>query len=440
MKIALFVHCFFPDHFFGTETYTLQVAKSLLARGHDVTVVTGGFQYEPRYRAMLTRYVYDGVPVIVFDKNFLPHGSVAETYWQENTRPVLRQILDELRPDIVHVTHLVNHTAVLAGEAKAAGYPLVATLTDFFGFCYTSTLQAADGGLCKGPNMLRTNCIACYDKATGNWPRFQYKLSILAERLYYAWRRRRDERHMYPIGDLVKRPGILRKAYKHYDAMITPTQFLYDAYARNGFDSRRFVLSRFGVEMDRREKPPVNPEAPLTIGYIGQLAAHKGVDLLMNAARTLKPGSFKLKIYGPLDQSPYAMKLRGLATQDMEFCGTFLPAEFRAILDGLDILVIPSTWYENSPLVLLNALASHTPVVVSNVQGMMEFLDGNNGWSFERGDEGELGQLLRRLVEDPAKTRAHSQTTNYTRTIDVMVDEVVDTYAKVLAGSAKANR
>ncbi|MDE2240079.1 MAG: glycosyltransferase, partial [Rhodospirillales bacterium] len=382
MKIALFVHCFFPDHFFGTETYTLQIAQLLKARGHEVTVVTGAFQHEPRNRAMLTRYIYDGLPVIVFDKNYLPHQSVLESYWQDNARPVLRAILTELQPDIVHVTHLVNHTAVLLEEVKAAGYPLVATLTDFFGFCYTSTLETAEGGLCTGPNRLRTNCIACYDKASGNWPRRQYKLSILAERLYYSLRSLRDERQLHPIGDLVKRPRILHRAYQLYDAMIAPTQFLHDAYTSNDFDNSRMHLSRFGVELDRQEKPARAPDAPLVVGYVGQMAAHKGVHLLMEAARSLPPGSFRLKIYGPLADTPYVQKLRALATKDMEFCGTFSSSEFRTILDGIDVLAIPSTWYENSPLVLLNALASHTPVIVSDVQGMTEFLDGGNGWSF----------------------------------------------------------
>jgi len=432
MKIALFVHCFFPDHFYGTETYTLHVAKSLRARGHHVTVVTGVFQGEPRNRAILTRYIYDGMPVVAFDKNYLPHMTLRETYWQENARPVLRQILDELRPDIVHVTHLENHTAVLVDEAKAAGYPVVATLTDFFGFCYNSKLQSADGELCKGPNQLRTNCIACYEKAAGNWPRRNYKASIAAKRLYYGLKRHRDERQLYPIGDVVKRPQTLRDAYKHYDAMIAPTQFLYDAYARNGFDTRRLSLSRFGVDLDRREKPAPAEGAPLTIGYIGQIAVHKGVDLLIEATRALKPGSFRLKIYGPVDESPYFQKLRRLATEDTEFCGTFPTAEFRSVLDGMDVLTIPSTWYENSPLVLLNALASHTPVVVSSVQGLTEFLDGGNGWSFERGSVEDLTRLLRQLTEAPAKTRAYGLNTHYSRTIEVMVDEVVDTYDAVL--------
>jgi glycosyltransferase involved in cell wall biosynthesis len=431
MKIALFVHCFFPDHFYGTETYTYQVAKSLQARGHEVVVVTGVFQGEPRNREMITRYVYDGLDVIAFDKNYLPHSTLFETYWQETARPVLRRILHEVRPDLVHVTHLVNHTALLVGEAKAAGYPVVATLTDFFGFCFTSKLETADGELCKGPNRLRTNCLACYDKATGVWPRRYYKLANLAERLLYGLVRRRDPGRYYPIGDLARRPGVLRAAYQHYDAMIAPTQFLYDAYIRNGFDARRLHLSRFGVDLDRGAKPAAQG-APLTIGFVGQLVVHKGVDLLLRAVATLPPGSFRLKIHGQMDGSPYCDLLKSLATPDTEFCGTFPSAEFHTVLAGMDILAIPSTWYENSPLVLLNSLASHTPVIVAGVQGLTEFLDGGNGWSFSRGSVEELAALLQQLVAKPDETRAHSQRTFYDRTIEVMVDDVVDIYGRVL--------
>ena len=65
-------------------------------------------------------------------------------------------MLEEIRPDIVHVTHLINHTAVLLEEAGKVGCPVVATLTDFFGFCYNNKLEAANGQLCAGPNRLRS--------------------------------------------------------------------------------------------------------------------------------------------------------------------------------------------------------------------------------------------------------------------------------------------
>jgi glycosyltransferase involved in cell wall biosynthesis len=436
MKVAFFVHCFFPDHFYGTETYTLQVASNLQALGHDVTVVAGVFQGEPRQSGLDSRYVYRGIPVIALDKNYEPHARISETYWQEAMRPHLRRILDGLRPDIVHVTHLINHTAVLLEEAKRAGSALVATLTDFFGFCYNNKLETASGGLCAGPNRLRSNCIACYIKASGvPRPLLGYGRMGLQMRIGYGTGLPSDATRDATVADLVDRPAKLKRAYRAYDAMIAPTQFLRDAYVRNGFDQSRLHLSRFGVDLDRSPKVPLPDSTPLTVGYIGQIAPHKGVDLLVAAARDLPPGKVRLLIYGPANQdNAYAAHLRAIASPTTEFLGTFPASEMDRVLTRMDMLAIPSTWYENSPLVLLNALASHTPVLVSNVQGMTEFLDGSDGWSFQRGDGGDLKRVLGELAEDPRRVRQASAVTKYDRTTAAMTADVAALYESVLAG------
>src|SRR5258708_19464011 len=107
MKVALFVHCFFPDHFYGTETYTLQLAQDLQVLGHDVVVVAGVFQGEPRRAELVTRYEYAGIPVVAIDKNFEPHTRILETYWQETMRPPLRPLPSELKPYPFHSPHLL---------------------------------------------------------------------------------------------------------------------------------------------------------------------------------------------------------------------------------------------------------------------------------------------------------------------------------------------
>src|SRR5260370_31452679 len=176
MKVVLFVHCFFPDHFYGTEAYTLQLAQDLQVLGHDVVGVAGVFQGEPRRAELVTRCEYAGIPVVAIDKNFEPHTRIRETYWQETMRPHFRALLSDLKPDVVHVTHLVNHTAVLLEEAKSAGYPLVGTLTDFFGFCFNNRLESANGSSCTGPTMLRCNCIASFLKARSHRQRHELKV------------------------------------------------------------------------------------------------------------------------------------------------------------------------------------------------------------------------------------------------------------------------
>lgn len=449
MKVALFVHCFFPEHFYGTETYTLGLAKHLQSFGHEVTVVAGVFQGEPRREAIVTHSSYDGVPVITIDKNYEPHTRVRETYFHEAMRPHLTDVLRELSPDIVHVTHLINHTAVLLETVKDLELPLVATLTDFFGFCYNNKLEAADGSLCAGPDRWRSNCIACHLKAaaSGGEPRAKWLAGIP-----YGWRLgglawRAAEAFGWPritgagtiVPDIVERPKVLALAYDCYDAMIAPTQFLRDSYVRNGFIEPRLSLSRFGIDIDRSPKPTRAPSTPLTVGYIGQIAAHKGTSLIVRAARAMPPGSVRLIIYGPEDQDKEYMRLlREAAGPETEFRGTFKPERMAEVLAEMDVLSIPSTWYENSPLVLLNALATHTPVLVSDVQGLTEFItEGRDGWRFRRGDLADLTRVMSKLVADPAAARAASANTSYERTTWSMTTEVEAIYDRLVNTARK---
>jgi len=101
----------------------------------------------------------------------------------------------------------------------------------------------------------------------------------------------------------------------------------------------------------------------------------------------------------------------------------------REVMDSLDLLVIPSRWYENSPLVLLNALATHTPVVVSDVAGMTEFVEeGISGFSFQRGSADDLARVLGEVVLEPDRLRRLSLTTHYERTPRIMAEETLAIY------------
>jgi len=124
-------------------------------------------------------------------------------------------------------------------------------------------------------------------------------------------------------------------------------------------------------------------------------------------------------------------KLRMLADgADVKFMGTFPSEQMANIFSEIDLLVIPSRWYENSPLVLLNSLATHTPVLVSDVAGMTEFLrPGINGDSFERGNVDDLELKLRNFIESPNELESLSMTTSYDRTSSIMAAETFKIYA-----------
>ncbi len=442
MKIALFVHCFFPDHFYGTETYTFQLARWYQIHGHDVVVVSAVFQGEARREGLLSDYEYEGIPVVVIDKNFVPHSRVKETYYQAEMADPLHSVLGRLNPDIIHVTHLINHTAVLLEVARARGIPVYATFTDFFGFCLNNKLETVDSELCPGPNAARTNCMACHLKEAALRPdaapwiapaRSGVAARAIAESSNIA-------RKFPPIKggaidglleDIAARPDTL--SYLYNDVIrkaVAPTKFLHSAYEANGIRVPMTNIA-FGVDIDRSNKPTRPASHVLTIGFIGQLAPHKGADLLVAAFARLTSGKARLIIYGPEDQDPpHVKKLRTLAEgADVEFRGTFVSARTAAVMAEIDLLVIPSRWYENSPLVLLNALATHTPVLVSDVAGMTEFVTlGKDGWVFERGNLESLSSVLLKLVMEPSLIYDASPQTHYDRTPETMALETLALY------------
>ncbi|OGR00766.1 MAG: glycosyl transferase [Deltaproteobacteria bacterium RIFOXYD12_FULL_50_9] len=444
MKIALFVHCFFPEHFYGTETYTLQLAQHLQNVGHEVTVVSAIFQGESRKQALLTEYVYQGIRVVCIDKNYVPHSRIKETYYQEPMRDVLREVLSKLRPDLVHVTHLINHTAVLLEVAREQEIPTVATLTDFFGFCYNKKLEAADGSLCAGPNRRRTNCLACHLKADISsrpaWMRSVLTTNtgtkLCAELLTGIGRlpviRSRELGGL--VQDIKQYPDVFANCYRNYRAVITPTRFLRKAYEANGLAVPAFDI-RFGVDVNREPKPARQAGSKIQFGFIGQIAPHKGTDILIDAFSSLPKGKAELHIYGPEDQSVHYMAAlrQAAAGLDIRFHGTFPSERMAEVLAGLDVLVIPSRWYENCPLVLLNGLATHTPVVVSDVEGMTEFVEeGVSGLSFRRGSAASLRQILQRFIDSSGLAANLSTTTEYPRTTFAMVQDVLSVYHRVM--------
>ena len=442
MKMAFFVHCFFPDHFYGTETYTLELAKNYQAMGHDVHVVSAIFAGETRAKELIKYYEYEGIPVICIDKNRLPNTRVKDTYYQPDMRSVMEQVLQEIRPDVVHVTHLINHTAVLLEVTQTLGIPVYATLTDFFGFCFNNKLEASDGSLCAGPSANRSNCMACYIKDAGKSPYSPAFVRWGAQSGKTTWVAKitNQLRKLPPLKggpidglleDLSCRPDTLLSLYSAYKAVATPTKFLHGAYERNGFTMPMHNIS-FGVDIDRKAKPARAAGRTPVIGFIGQIAPHKGTDLLIEAFRRLPRKSAELRIYGPADQAPsYMDNLKALADgHDIHFMGTFSKERMADVLREIDLLVIPSRWYENSPLVLLNALATHTPVLVSDVEGMTEFVaNGINGTNFQRGSIEDLEEKLRALLENPEILPALSKTTSYDRTTEIMARETFQLYS-----------
>jgi glycosyltransferase involved in cell wall biosynthesis len=157
------------------------------------------------------------------------------------------------------------------------------------------------------------------------------------------------------------------------------------------------------------------PAEKIRFGFIGQPQPHKGLHILTEAFSRLEKNKvakdYELRIYGELssgEAKKYLKKaLKGKNPERIRYLGSFPHQDIARIYAEIDVLVIPSLWEENSPLVLLYALYTKTPVIASRVGGLTELIpEGEAGMFFEPGQVGELADCLRKFIEDPGRLKA----------------------------------
>jgi glycosyltransferase involved in cell wall biosynthesis len=216
------------------------------------------------------------------------------------------------------------------------------------------------------------------------------------------------------------------------DTVVAPNKEVESLMVRYGVRPDRVAVVPYGVDVVHRGhcRDTWSPQLPLRIGFIGTLGYHKGCHVLLEAFRAIPAGQATLKIFGgESDFSEYVTKLRKTAENvvGVEFCGTFPNSSIVSILDNLDVLVVPSVWNENTPLVVYAAQAARCPVIGSDVPGISAAVrDGIDGILFEPGSAAALVDVIERVVRDPGVLARLSAASTAPKSVATYVDELID--------------
>lgn len=408
-RVLLCVHQFFPEFGAGTEVLVLSTAKAMRNLGYEVRVVTG--TYSSQTPGCGHTYLVQGITIHSIHTPYIPgeftENSVSDEYDNPRVEHAFAAVLDEFRPDLVHFFHFKNLTLASLRQCIQRSIATVFTPTDFWLACRTCQLIKPWGeSECEGPNNLASNClrhtlanvrkplIAQFAKFT---PTVVFSMIAMGLKLLPSRKLIRLKRLAV---DLARRRGHIADQLSQVDAFLAPTRSLEKLLLDGGLASSRIKLLRYAIEapVPPAKSSPRLPGMPLRVGYIGTLVEHKGCHVLLQAVRKLTASDMKLSIYGdPRHYPAYSEQLAELAGADhrIEFLGTFAAESIGHVMAELDVLVIPSTWRENAPLVLLNALACGLPVIASDVTGITEYLDeGDDVSLFPAGNIGALAELL----------------------------------------------
>jgi glycosyltransferase involved in cell wall biosynthesis len=444
VKVLFAVHQFFPDHRAGVEIVTLGLARALKACGHDPRVFAAkrsipGSGIEP-YETQ--DYEFEGIPVRRVGR---PEEGLSRPYelnfHNEEMASKAREYVRETNPDIIHAMHLQGLSASVLPAFKESGVPLVFTATDFWPVCPVIDLRRHDGALCTGPEV--THCIRCIAsrnpspharRAAHLVPAPLLRVADLTSRTPL----RRLSLSLRQIAAVRERPAYIRQNMELVDRVVAYTGLTRDLLIRNGIGAGKTVVSHYGIDTAGLAQAAGRrrPSPTLRVGFVGTLAPHKGCDTLMQAFKMLPPElDVALSIYGDPDRYPsFVEELRKLAAGDprISFPGAFHQNDLPDVMLELDVLVVPSRWYENAPGVIFEAFAARIPVVATNLKGMSEFVrHAQNGLLFELEDPRDLSRQLRRLREEPGLLESLRAGITPVKTIAEYASEMEELYASL---------
>lgn len=402
MKIVLPVHHFPPRYSAGAEIYTFRLARRLIEHGHAVEVVAiEAINAGDGRQLAAVRDLFEDIPVWRLSFNLY---TADQQVW-EFDNPLLGAWFTEYfqanRPDLAHFQagYLLGVAPMEA--AHRAGIPMVLTLHDYWFICPRITLQRGDGSLCSAVPRDPAGCVWCRRLESR---RFRLPDQISGGALGVAMQRFGLKAERTTIA---RRRERLHEALSWPQAIVAPSQFLAGQIA--AFTSAGNIqVCRLGMDTGAlRQAQPLTEYRGVRIGYTGQIAPHKGVHLLVGAFRTLPPDApAELHIHGGMESNPaYAQRLRAMAAGDprITFHGRYTKDQLPGILLALDVVAVPSTWYENSPLAILEAHAAGRPVITAAMGGMAELVqNGTDGLHFAPNDTADLAAQLKRLLDEPA--------------------------------------
>lgn len=445
MRIAQVVHGLPPEALGGTETYVAHLAYALAHQGHAVGVFTRVADASRKDYAVECGS-QDGYEVMRINNTFVRLEPFARSYVNAEVACRFGAFLDAFAPEIVHFHHLMYLSTSCIDEAVRRHIPMVMTLHDYWLICQRGRFLKPDLSVCPGQS--DEGCAQCFahllDRRVAS--AFQRLKPTLEKHVhlrdflrrwqgkYAAWRPPPQS----AVRQIHERMAHIRELCRAVSLFLAPSHFLRERFLAFGIPPEKMLFSECGLPplvAPQTQRAP-NPRR-LIFGYIGVVDPVKGVHVLVEAFTQLR--DTELRIYGGETQyAPYPDRKRFLAqlqsSPHIRMMGKYENSEVGRILSEVDVVVVPSIWYENAPLVIREAFLAGKPVVTAAFGGMQEWVrDGVNGLLFQPRDVVDLRNTLARFITDPTLVQRLSDEFPAVQSIDADARSLVEHYRVLVA-------
>ncbi len=320
-------------------------------------------------------------------------------------KPSFNKILDDFKPNIVHLHNIHSYLSpVLAKIAKKRGCRVLWTLHDYKLVCpsYACLLGERPCEKCIGHgkiHVLKNRCM-----------KGSFAASALAWIEALNWNRNVLDRYT--------------------DAFICPSQFMATKMKKDGFAASKLHVVCNHIDSEKQKLfDSLNVEREDYYVFVGRLSQEKGVETLLNVASKL-PFSLKLAGDGPLRKK---LEEQYASCKNIEFLGHQNAQQVAALLSKARFSVVPSEWYENNPLSVIESLCAGTPVVGARIGGIPELLNDDNGITFASGNREELATAINQAYSADWHHSSIKETANARFSSEQHLQQILEIYSKLQA-------
>jgi glycosyltransferase involved in cell wall biosynthesis len=339
------------------------------------------------------------------------------------------RLVRDLRPDVVNFHHVMGFgvQAIHAVRRALGDVPMVFTLHEYLPICtnHGQMIKTKSGALCSRASP--TECGACFPE--------------------------------HGPARLMRRELFLKSFLANVDAFVSPSRFLLSRFEDWGLPPEKLVMIENGLEGG-----PIAPPRPIAQGgrrnrfaYFGQLNPFKGIRILVDAITRIPTdvwGDSVLYIFGgnlehqPPDFQASVKELFRIAGRRLRFMGSYKGADLPSLMREVDWTIVPSTWWENSPVVIQEAFFHGRPIIASDIGGMAEKVHHEiDGLHFQVSNPESLAGVITRAIREPAlwdqlragirpPTSAERAAEAHARLFETLIERRVEGSARLLEQSA----
>lgn len=383
--------------------YAFHLGRELARTGYDVAFVIPNYQ-----KAVTEEYSYESFRVIKYAEPSLVDRDLKMGKRPPEGLSHFREVLPVEKPDVVHFHEIAGSNGITFGHVHAAKEQEYKVVTTLHVSRYTA---AVDNGDVTDDifNIKQASQHVYKKKGLGSASVFVHHFATALSNTGI------DLTSLGTIGTALSVPRLMEEKRDQFlqlvensDKVVTVARWYYDVLVTNGIDINKLHFIEQGVEeWYAKSDEPRHESSPVKIIFIGRISAIKGVKLLMEAVKEIDDENFLLDIYGDSGEDEQYIgecKVISECCRTLAFKGRLNPDKKYEVMRSYDLLALPSSVQEMSPLVIREAFAAGIPVLASDSMGAKEQIqDGKNGWLFRMNDKKDLKEKLKMLISHPEK-------------------------------------